>query len=72
MDSRSEEDEKSTKSRNWNYRGFKPPMDGSLDDFDQSGDRSRDAWQHGVLKAIKFKFNPCCGKKRPVISLYWY
>ncbi|XP_076958992.1 putative helicase MAGATAMA 3 [Bidens hawaiensis] len=47
MDSRSEDDEKSSKSRNGNYRSFK---DGSLDEFDQSGDQSRDAWQHGIQK----------------------
>ncbi|XP_048226709.1 helicase sen1 isoform X2 [Ricinus communis] len=37
-------------SRNGNYRPFKPLMDNSLDDFDQSGDKSRDAWQYGIQK----------------------
>lgn len=49
----SEEDEKpkaSLFSRNGNYRPFKPPMENSLDDFDQSGDKSRDAWQYGIQK----------------------
>lgn len=44
----SEDDEKI--SRNGHYRPFKPPLENSLDDFDQSGDRSRDAWQHGIQK----------------------
>ncbi|OMO85814.1 putative helicase MAGATAMA 3 [Corchorus capsularis] len=57
MDSRSampleDEDKSGTSliSRNGNYRPFKPPMETSLDDFDQSGDRSRDAWQYGIQK----------------------
>lgn len=58
MESRSgtpSEDEEKTNSslfapRNGNYRPFKPPMETSLDDFDQSGDHSRDAWQHGIQK----------------------
>nr|GEW55817.1 uncharacterized ATP-dependent helicase C29A10.10c isoform X1 [Tanacetum cinerariifolium] len=47
----SEDDEKTNSSfaaRNGNYRSFKPPYESSLDDFDQSSDRSRDAWQHGA------------------------
>ncbi|XVE55465.1 hypothetical protein DITRI_Ditri03aG0160800 [Diplodiscus trichospermus] len=57
MDSRSgtpseDEDKSGTSviSRNGNYRQFKPPMETSLDDFDQSGDKSRDAWQYGIQK----------------------
>uniref|UniRef100_A0A166G3A3 DNA2/NAM7 helicase helicase domain-containing protein n=1 Tax=Daucus carota subsp. sativus TaxID=79200 RepID=A0A166G3A3_DAUCS len=49
----SEDDEKSNStliSRNGSYRSFKPHSENSLDDFDQSGDKSRDAWQHGVQK----------------------
>ncbi|KAA8522497.1 hypothetical protein F0562_013142 [Nyssa sinensis] len=49
----SEDDEKSNAliiSRNGNYRPFRPPMENSLDDFDQSGDKSQDAWQHGIQK----------------------
>lgn len=49
----SEDDEKSNSTlipRNGNYRPFKPHSENSLDDFDQSGDKSRDAWQHGVQK----------------------
>ncbi|XVF36750.1 hypothetical protein REPUB_Repub19eG0085300 [Reevesia pubescens] len=49
----SEEEDKSGASvisRNGNYRPFKPPMETSLDDFDQSGDKSRDAWQYGIQK----------------------
>ncbi|CAK9174268.1 unnamed protein product [Ilex paraguariensis] len=47
-----DDDEKSKTliSRNGNYRPLKLPMDNSLDDFDQSGDKSRDAWQHGIQK----------------------
>ncbi|KAJ9181814.1 hypothetical protein P3X46_005868 [Hevea brasiliensis] len=37
-------------SRNGSYRPFKPLMDNSLDNFGQSGDKSRDAWQYGVQK----------------------
>ncbi|GAV59278.1 LOW QUALITY PROTEIN: AAA_11 domain-containing protein/AAA_12 domain-containing protein [Cephalotus follicularis] len=44
----SEDDEKS--SRNGNYRPFKPPMENSLDEFDQLGDKSNDAWQYGIQK----------------------
>lgn len=44
----SEDDEKV--SRNGNYRPFKPPLENSLDDFDQSGEKYRDAWQHGIQK----------------------
>lgn len=60
LDSRSgtpsEDDEKSNTShalRNGNYRQYKqqqPQLENSLDDFDQSGDKSRDAWQYGVHK----------------------
>ncbi|KAJ4851096.1 hypothetical protein Tsubulata_043125 [Turnera subulata] len=49
----SEDDENSggsVISRNGNYRPFKPPMDNSLDDFDQYGDKARDAWQYGIQK----------------------
>jgi senataxin len=49
----SEDDENSGASvisRNGSFGPFKPPMDNSLDDFDQSGDRSRDAWQYGIQK----------------------
>ncbi|XVE95339.1 hypothetical protein REPUB_Repub02eG0088500 [Reevesia pubescens] len=49
----SEDEDKSVTSvisRNGNYRPFKPPMETSLDDFDQSGDKSRDAWQYGIQK----------------------
>lgn len=49
----SEDDEKSSASvisRNGSYRPFKPPLENSLDDFDQSGDKSRDAWQYGIQK----------------------
>nr|TKR65896.1 putative ATP-dependent helicase C29A10.10c-like [Populus alba] len=49
----SEDDENSGASvisRNGSCGPFKPPMDNSLDDFDQSGDRSRDAWQYGIQK----------------------
>lgn len=64
MDSRSEDDEKtnsSFSSRNGNYRPFKSPTEGSLDDFDQSGDRSRDAWQHGIQK--RPNSTPVTGKR---------
>ncbi|KDP20224.1 hypothetical protein JCGZ_09856 [Jatropha curcas] len=37
-------------SRNGHYRPFKPLLDNSLDDFDQAGDKSRDAWQYGIQK----------------------
>lgn len=40
----------SVMSRNGNYRPFKPPLDNSLDDFDQLNDKSRDAWQYGIQK----------------------
>ncbi|KAG9157370.1 hypothetical protein Leryth_005003 [Lithospermum erythrorhizon] len=49
----SEDEDKSTVlsiQRNGSYRSLRPPIDGSLDDFDQSGDKSRDAWQHGIQK----------------------
>ncbi|RXH74035.1 hypothetical protein DVH24_016857 [Malus domestica] len=48
-----EDDEKlgaSVVSRNGSYRPMKPPFENSLDDFDQSGDKSRDAWQYGIQK----------------------
>ncbi|KAL8225543.1 hypothetical protein R6Q57_018100 [Mikania cordata] len=66
IDSRSEDDEKtnlSFSSRNGNHRPFKPPTDGSLDDFDQSDDRSRDAWQHGIRK--RPNSTPVTGKQDP-------
>jgi len=57
MDSKSrmpsEDDENSGApviSRNGSYRPFKPAMDSSFDEFDQSGDKSRDAWQYGIQK----------------------
>lgn len=57
MDSRAgtptEDDERSSASvisRNGNYRPLRPSLENSLDDFDQSGDKSRDVWQHGVQK----------------------
>uniref|UniRef100_A0A5B6ZND2 ATP-dependent helicase C29A10.10c n=1 Tax=Davidia involucrata TaxID=16924 RepID=A0A5B6ZND2_DAVIN len=49
----SEDDEKSNASlisKNGNYRSLKPPMENTLDDFDQSGDKSRDAWKYGIQK----------------------
>ncbi|KAB1205473.1 putative helicase senataxin [Morella rubra] len=49
----SEDDEKSggaVISRNWNYRPLKPPIENSFDDFDQAGDKLRDAWQFGIQK----------------------
>lgn len=49
----SEDDEKSGAlviSRNGNYRPLRPPMENSLDDFDQFGDKSREAWQYGIQK----------------------
>lgn len=61
MESRSgaqtEEDEKLNAAamyRNGNYRSYKPSFDNSLDDVDQSGDKSRDSWQY----AIQRKQNP--------------
>ncbi|TYG70235.1 hypothetical protein ES288_D05G297100v1 [Gossypium darwinii] len=53
MDSRSGtplEDAGKSIYRNGNYRPFKPPMEPSLDNFDQAGDKSRDAWQYGTQK----------------------
>ncbi|XP_031273034.1 probable helicase MAGATAMA 3 [Pistacia vera] len=44
----SEDEEKMP--RNGNYRPFKPALENSLDDFDQSGDKYRDAWQCGIQK----------------------
>ncbi|KAL3514090.1 hypothetical protein ACH5RR_026807 [Cinchona calisaya] len=49
----SEDDEKSNTSsitRNGSYRSLKMPIENSLDDFDQSSDKSRDAWQYGIQK----------------------
>ncbi|CAA3025985.1 Hypothetical predicted protein [Olea europaea subsp. europaea] len=49
----SEDDEKSntsSSSRNGSHRHLKPGTENSLDDFDQSSDKSRDAWQYGILK----------------------
>lgn len=49
----SEDDEKTNSSsilRNGSYRSLKLPIENSLDDFDQSSDKSRDAWQYGVQK----------------------
>ncbi|KAK9270871.1 hypothetical protein L1049_026457 [Liquidambar formosana] len=49
----SEDDEKSNASfisKNGNYRPSKSSIEHSLDDFDHSGDRSRDAWQYGIQK----------------------
>ena len=49
----SEDDEKSgasVVSRNGTYWPLKPPMENSLDDLDQSGDKTRDARQYGILK----------------------
>ncbi|XP_076900625.1 putative ATP-dependent helicase C29A10.10c isoform X2 [Bidens hawaiensis] len=65
-ESRSEDDEKPNSSfppRNGNYRPFKAPTEGSLDDFDESGDRSRDAWQHGIQK--RPNSTPLSGKRDP-------
>ncbi|KAJ9560507.1 hypothetical protein OSB04_005667 [Centaurea solstitialis] len=63
----SEDDEKTNSSfppRNGNYRPFKPTTESnSLDDFDQSGDRSRDAWQHGIQK--RPNSTPVTGKRDP-------
>lgn len=53
MDSRSGtplEDAGKSIYRNGNYRPFKPPMEPSSDNFDQAGDKSRDAWQYGIQK----------------------
>ncbi|KAE8704419.1 alcohol dehydrogenase-like 7 [Hibiscus syriacus] len=57
MDSRSgtqseDEDKSGTSviSRNGNYRPLRTPTETSLDDFDQSGDKSRNPWQYGILK----------------------
>ncbi|XP_065881867.1 uncharacterized ATP-dependent helicase C29A10.10c-like isoform X1 [Euphorbia lathyris] len=36
-------------SRNGGYRPYKAPMD-NLDEFDQPGDKFRDAWQYGIQK----------------------
>ncbi|PKI48763.1 hypothetical protein CRG98_030845 [Punica granatum] len=50
----SEEDENKSGSlvipRNGNFRSPKFPMDSSLNDMNQAGDRSRDAWNHGIPK----------------------
>lgn len=66
MESRSEDDEKTNSSfppRNGNYRPFKAPTEGSLDDFDQSSDRSREAWQQGIQK--RPNSTPLAGKRDP-------
>ncbi|KAG5245834.1 hypothetical protein OIU77_019573 [Salix suchowensis] len=60
----SEDDENSGASvisRNGSGGPLKPPMENLLDDFDQSGDRSRDAWQYGVQK--KQGFSAAVGKR---------
>ncbi|XP_004301316.1 PREDICTED: uncharacterized ATP-dependent helicase C29A10.10c-like [Fragaria vesca subsp. vesca] len=49
----SEDDEKfngPVVPRNGHYRPMKPQFENSLDDFDQSGDKSRDAWQYGIQR----------------------
>ncbi|CAA2994480.1 Hypothetical predicted protein [Olea europaea subsp. europaea] len=49
----SEDDEKSntsSSSRNGSYRHLRPGTENGLDDFDQSSNRSRDAWQYGIQK----------------------
>lgn len=49
----SEDDEKpntSSNLRNGHYRSLKLPIENSLDDFDQTGDKSRDAWQYGIQR----------------------
>ncbi|KAF5442421.1 hypothetical protein F2P56_035079 [Juglans regia] len=49
----SEDDEKLSGSliaRNGSYRPLKASMEKSLDNFDQLGDKSRDAWQYGTQK----------------------
>lgn len=48
----SEDDEKpnSLHVRNGSYRPPKPSLENSLNDFDQSVDRSRDAWQYGIQR----------------------
>ncbi|KAL8504418.1 hypothetical protein ACS0TY_022953 [Phlomoides rotata] len=49
----SEEDEKCNISKipwNGSYRNSRPGSDNVLNDFDQSSDKSRDAWQHGFQK----------------------
>ena len=49
----SKDDEKSKASwiaRNGNYRPLKRTMKNSLEDWDQSADKSRDAWQYGIQK----------------------
>ncbi|XP_044474856.1 probable helicase MAGATAMA 3 isoform X2 [Mangifera indica] len=35
---------------NGNHHPFKPPLENSLDDFDKSGNKYRDAWQYGIQK----------------------
>ncbi|KAL3640759.1 hypothetical protein CASFOL_015727 [Castilleja foliolosa] len=50
----SEDEEKSNSTnipRNGSYRALKPGgAENASGDFDQSGDKSRDSWQHGILK----------------------
>lgn len=48
----SEDDEKpnALQVRNGSYRSSKPSQENSLDDFDQSADKSRDSWQYGIQR----------------------
>ncbi|KAI4337718.1 hypothetical protein L6164_016100 [Bauhinia variegata] len=49
----SEDDEKigaPVSSRNGNHRPLRYSMENSLDDFDNLGEKSRDAWQYGIQK----------------------
>ncbi|XP_019259459.1 PREDICTED: probable helicase DDB_G0274399 [Nicotiana attenuata] len=48
----SEDDEKpnALHVRNGSYRSSKPSQENSLDDFDQSADKSRDSWQYGIQR----------------------
>lgn len=49
----SEDDERmiaSVSSRNGNQRPSRYSTENSLDDFNHLGDKSRDAWQHGIQK----------------------
>ncbi|XP_057455088.1 uncharacterized ATP-dependent helicase C29A10.10c-like isoform X2 [Lotus japonicus] len=53
MEYRSDDDEKMSalvSSRNGNHRPSRYSMENSLDDFDRLGDKSRDAWQHGMQR----------------------
>jgi senataxin len=40
----------SVSSRNGNHRPSRYLTENSLDDSDHLGDKSRDAWQHGIQK----------------------